>query len=161
MNNPNTKEIGGMFGQVWYTIGDQLNYRWVDITSACCCHKYEKLLGSSWATCELILQLPVVITNTAHYRGAVELQVSWYCSCLLLSRIWHTIGAQLNYRWVDIASTSCYHKYGTFWRAVELQVSWYCSCLLLPQIWYIIGMQLNYRWIDIACACCCHKYGTL
>jgi len=147
-----------MFGQVWYTIGDRLNYRWVDIAAAYCYHKYGTLLGSSWTTGELILQLPVVITNTVHYRGAVELQVSWYCSCLLLSQTWYTTGEQLNYRWVYIAAACCYHKHGTLlgcsWTtdelilqlpvvitnmvhyrgAVELQVSWYCSCLLLSQI---------------------------
>ena len=67
--------------------------------------------------------MPVVITNMIHYRDAVELQVSWYCSCLLLSQIWYTIGEQLNYRSVDIEAACFYHKYITIWGKIELQVS--------------------------------------
>jgi len=75
----------------------------------------------------LILQLPVVITNMVHYWGSVELQVSWYCSCLLLPQIWYTIGDQLNYKWVDTAAACCYHKYGTLqgssWTTGEFMLS--------------------------------------
>jgi hypothetical protein len=75
INSRKTLELGGMFGEVWYTIGEQLNYRWVDIAAVCCYHKYGTLLASSWTIGELILQLPVVATNMALYWGAVELQV--------------------------------------------------------------------------------------
>ena len=134
-----------LLSKISYTIGEQLNYRWVDIAAACCYHKYGTLLGRSWTTDELILQLPVVITNMVHYWGAVEIQMSWYCSCLLLSQIWYTIGEQLNYRWVDIAAACCYHKYDTIWGEVALQVR-LCShkpkitedrIFLTPKIRYI------------------------
>ena len=135
-----------LLSQIWYTIGEQLNFRWVDIAAACCYHKYGTLFGSSWTTDELILQLPVVITYMVHYWGAVELQMSWYCSCLLLSQIWYTTGEQLRYRWVDTAAACCYHKYGTL-----LGSSWTTDELIL-QLPVVItnmiqfGERLRYRW---------------